>query len=136
MRLGVPVSPSFVYQGSLSSSKHDLGWEGEEEVEMQWSIVILSSSPGATSLMCVFESGSLGQILLGYSIISMSELTELVLGVVLGSPQLVVLGDVNIHAEAALSGVAQDFMTTMGGSQMVSAPTHFRPGLLFWGRCW
>ena len=46
---------------------------------------------------------------------------------VLESPRFVVLGDFSICAKAALSGLAQDLMssmTTMGLSQMVSAPMH------------
>ena len=49
------------------------------------------------------------------------ELTEII------SELVLVLGDLNIHAEAALTGTAQDFMaamTTMGLSQCVISPTH------------
>ena len=75
--------------------------------------------------------GAWGRILLVYlppccSIVSILELAKLVLVVVLESPWLV-LGDFNVHAEALLSGVTQDVMssmTTMGLSQIVSAPTH------------
>ncbi|XP_061463050.1 uncharacterized protein LOC133375459 [Rhineura floridana] len=58
---------------------------------------------------------------------SLTELTEVVSEVLLRSPRLLVLGDVNIYAKATLSGAAQDFMdamTTMGLSQRVSGPTH------------
>ena len=51
----------------------------------------------------------------------------MVTAALLRSPRLLVLGDVNIHAEAALSGAAQDFMvsmTTMGLSQHTIGPTH------------
>ncbi|XP_061490084.1 uncharacterized protein LOC133388035 [Rhineura floridana] len=61
------------------------------------------------------------------STVSLPELAGVVSGLVLESPRLVVLGDFNIHAETALSGVAQDFMasmTTMGLSQVLSGPTH------------
>ena len=46
---------------------------------------------------------------------------------VLRTPRLLVLGDLNIHAKAALTGVAQDFMatmTTMGLPQYVIGPTY------------
>ena len=58
---------------------------------------------------------------------SLAELTEVVAAALLKSPRLLVLGDVNIHAEAALSGAAQDFMVsmaTMGLSQHAIGPTH------------
>ena len=44
---------------------------------------------------------------------SLPVLTKLVSGVVLESPRLVMLGDFNIHIEAALSGVFQDLMTSI-----------------------
>ena len=58
--------------------------------------------------------------------VSLPELTEAVSDLVLRTPRLLVLGDLNIHAEAALTGAAQDFMaamTTMGLSQCVIGPT-------------
>ena len=61
------------------------------------------------------------------STVSLPELAELLLGVMLEPPQLLVLEDFSTHAEAALSGVARDFMffmTTMGLSKMASGPTH------------
>lgn len=47
--------------------------------------------------------------------------------VTLESPRLVVLGDFNIHAEAPLLRIVQDFMfftMIIGLSQMLSYPTH------------
>lgn len=61
------------------------------------------------------------------STVSFPNLAEMVLGLVVESPWLVVLGDFNIHTETAVAGVDQDLMTsiaTMGLSQMVSTPTH------------
>ncbi|XP_061464713.1 uncharacterized protein LOC133376492 [Rhineura floridana] len=58
---------------------------------------------------------------------SLTQLTEVVSDLLLRSPKLLVLGDLNIHAEAALSLAAQDFMTcmtAMGLSQFVTGPTH------------
>lgn len=58
------------------------------------------------------------------STFSLPELAELVLGLVLDSPHLLVLANSNIHVEA---GVAQDFMTsvaTMSSSKVVPALTH------------
>ena len=49
--------------------------------------------------------------------VSLPELTEIVSDLALRTPRLLVLGDLNIHAEATLTGVTQDFiatMTTMG----------------------
>ena len=59
--------------------------------------------------------------------VSLPELTEVVSDLVLRIPRLLVLGDLNIHAKAALTGAAQDFMdamTTMGLSQCVIGPMH------------
>ena len=59
--------------------------------------------------------------------VSLPELTEVVSDLVLRTPRLLVLEDLNIHAEAALTGAAQDFMvtmTTMGLSQYVISLTH------------
>ncbi|KAF7238137.1 Sperm-associated antigen 17, partial [Varanus komodoensis] len=57
------------------------------------------------------------------------ELTETVSDLVLRTPRMLVLGDFNLHAEASLTGAAQDFMasmTAMGLSQHVTGPTHER----------
>ena len=53
--------------------------------------------------------------------VSLPKLTEVVLDLVLRTPRLLVLGDFNIHVEAALTAAAQDFM---GLSQYVIGPTH------------
>ena len=58
--------------------------------------------------------------------VSLPELMEVVSDLVLRTPRLLVLGDCNIHAEAALTGAAQDFMaamTIMGLSKCVIGPT-------------
>uniref|UniRef100_A0A803TC32 Reverse transcriptase domain-containing protein n=1 Tax=Anolis carolinensis TaxID=28377 RepID=A0A803TC32_ANOCA len=59
--------------------------------------------------------------------VSLPELAEVVSGLAVESRRLIVLGDFNVHAEANLSGAAQDFMAamaTMGLSQLISGPTH------------
>lgn len=47
---------------------------------------------------------------------SLTELTEVVLDLLLRTPRMIVLGEFNIHAKADLSGQAQDMaaMTAMG----------------------
>ena len=45
--------------------------------------------------------------------VSLPELTEVVLDVMLRTPGCWCWGDLNIHTKAALTGVAQDFMATM-----------------------
>ena len=88
---------------------------------------------GFEGLYCVLGLRDRLGILLVYrppccvSTVSLPELTEVVSDLLLRTPRLLVLADLNIHAEAALSGVAQDFMatmTTMGLSQFVVGPTH------------
>ena len=65
--------------------------------------------------------------------------SELVSGVVLESPQLVVLGDFNIYAEAGLSGAAHVLHDNHGAilpNAICSHShyrTHYRPGFLYWG---
>ncbi|KAF7239452.1 Platelet-activating factor acetylhydrolase [Varanus komodoensis] len=52
---------------------------------------------------------------------------QVVSGVMLESPRLLVLGDFNIHAQGILSGAVQDIMagmTTVGLSQHVIGPVH------------
>ncbi|XP_053148482.1 uncharacterized protein LOC128343440 [Hemicordylus capensis] len=56
--------------------------------------------------------------------VSLPELVGVVLEVALGSPKFIVLGDFNGHTEAPLVGLAQDFMATMGLSQLVLGPTY------------
>ena len=59
--------------------------------------------------------------------VSLPELTEVVSNLVLRTHRLLVLEDLNIHAKAALTGAAQDFMaamTIMGLSQYVIGSTH------------
>ena len=59
--------------------------------------------------------------------VSLPELTEVVSDMVLRTPRLLVLGDLNIHAQAALTGAGQDFiaaMTTMELFQCVIGLTH------------
>ncbi|KAF7247959.1 putative RNA-directed DNA polymerase from transposon BS [Varanus komodoensis] len=61
--------------------------------------------------------------------VSLPELTETVSDLVLRTPRMLVLGDFNLHAEASLTGAAQDFMASMmamGLSQHVTGPTHER----------
>ena len=45
--------------------------------------------------------------------VSLSELTEMISDLVLRTLRLLVLGDLNLHAKATLTGAAQDFMATM-----------------------
>ena len=56
--------------------------------------------------------------------VSLFELSELALVMVLESPQFVMAVDFNSHAEAISSAVAQGFMMTMGLSQMVYGLTY------------
>ena len=54
------------------------------------------------------------------------------------SPMLIILGDFDIHAEATLLGMAQDFMfsmETMGLSQVVFGPSHAAGHALDRGLC-
>lgn len=58
-----------------------------------------------------------------------SELTEVLLDVVLKALRLIVLEDFNIQAEATLPGLVQDFiasLTALGFSQILTGPTHER----------
>ncbi|XP_061476577.1 uncharacterized protein LOC133381454 [Rhineura floridana] len=104
-----------VYRSSISLSKHHV-----------------HATTGLECLHLVLDQGDRLGILLVYRpprcpTDSLTELTEVVSAVLLRSPGLLVLGDVNIHAEATLFGAAQDFMacmTTMGLSQYVTGPTH------------
>ncbi|KAF7242353.1 putative RNA-directed DNA polymerase from transposon BS [Varanus komodoensis] len=57
---------------------------------------------------------------------SLPELTEIVSDLVLKTPRMLVLGDFILHAKTVLTGVAQDFMASMGLSQHVIGPTHER----------
>ena len=91
--LWVLISLSFVLQGSLCSNSQEL--EGGE-VELQWSNVILAPLtryhiPQFSGFECVY----------------------LKVRVLLESPQLILLGELKIHDEIVLSGVAQDFMSSM-----------------------
>lgn len=66
------------------------------------------------------------------------ELADVVSDVVLRTPRLLVLGDLNIHAKAVLSGPARDFrdtMTTLGLPQEITDPIHVAGhtlNLFFW----
>ncbi|KAF7235047.1 Vomeronasal type-2 receptor 26 [Varanus komodoensis] len=92
------------------------------------------SRPGLECLYLVLgERDRLGILLVYRALfcpaVSLSELTETVLDLVLRTPRMLVLGDFNLHAEAGLTGAAQDFMASMkamGLSQQVSCPTHER----------
>ena len=84
-------------------------------------------------LYCVLGSRDRLGILLVYHppcclpTVSLPELTEVISDLVVRTPRFLTLGDINIHAKATLTGVAQDFMaamTTMGLSQHVIGPTH------------
>ena len=60
---------------------------------------------------------------------SLSELMEVILDLVLRTPRMMVLGDLNFHAKTAVSRAPQDFMATMmtvGLSQHVIGLTHIR----------
>ncbi|KAF7247270.1 Netrin receptor UNC5B [Varanus komodoensis] len=92
------------------------------------------SRPGLECLYLVLGDRDRLGILLVYRApfcptVSLPELTETVSDLVLRTPRMLVLGDFNIHAEASLTGAAQDFMasmTAMGLSQHVTGPTHER----------
>ena len=63
-----------------------------------------------------------------YQTVSLPELMEVVSDLVLRTPMLLMLGDLNIHAKAALTGAAQDFMAAMTimGCLNVSLARHMR----------
>ncbi|KAF7239822.1 Craniofacial development protein 2 [Varanus komodoensis] len=92
------------------------------------------SRPGLECLYLVLGNRDRLGILLVYRApfcptVSLPELTETVSDLVLRTPRMLVLGDFNIHAEASLTGAAQDFMasmTAMGLSQHITGPTHER----------
>ncbi|KAF7252108.1 putative uncharacterized transposon-derived protein F52C9.6, partial [Varanus komodoensis] len=92
------------------------------------------SRPGLECLYLVLGDRDRLGILLVYRApfcptVSLPELTDTVSDLVLRTPRMLVLGDFNIHAEASLTGAAQDFMasmTAMGLSQHVTGPTHER----------
>ncbi|KAF7236187.1 putative RNA-directed DNA polymerase from transposon BS [Varanus komodoensis] len=92
------------------------------------------SRPGLECLYLVLGDRDRLGILLVYRApfcptVSLPELTETVSDLVLRTPRTLVLGDFNLHAEASLTGAAQDFMasmTAMGLSQHVTGPTHER----------
>ncbi|XP_061465819.1 uncharacterized protein LOC133376896 [Rhineura floridana] len=129
------VSPSYVCQGTWFSIRVDLRIREGFFAVVYRNLSCKYPVHVTTGLECLHLV--LGQwdrlgILLVYSpprcpTDSLAELTELVSGVLLRSPRLLVLGDVNIHAKATLSRAAQDFMvsmTTMGLSQYAIGPTH------------
>ncbi|KAF7235017.1 C-type lectin domain family 2 member D, partial [Varanus komodoensis] len=92
------------------------------------------SGPGLECLYLVLGDRDRLGILLVYRApfcptVSLPELTETVSDLVLRTPRMLVLRDFNLHAEASLTGAAQDFMTSMtamGLSQRVTGPTHER----------
>ncbi|KAF7254804.1 RNA-directed DNA polymerase from mobile element jockey [Varanus komodoensis] len=121
----VPTSgfaPSQMVPGSLVSHPSGL------------MVLLLNDRPGLECLYLVLGDRDRLGILLVYRepfcpTVSLPELTETVSDLVLRTPRMLVLGDFNLHAEASLTGAAQDFMasmTAMGLSQHVTGPTHQR----------
>lgn len=56
-------------------------------------------------------------------------LAKVLLDVVLESPRLIILGDVNIHAKTPLLYMAQDFITSLTSfdlAEIVTGPIHER----------
>ena len=128
---GLLPATSF-FQGSLVQSPSAL---------QDWATRIPSTVPDSLSpwknalegLYCVLGSRNRLGILLVYHPpcclprVSLPELKEVISDLVVKTPRLLLLGDLNLHAEATLTGAVQNFMatmTTMGLSQHVIGLTH------------